>query len=102
MKNEAIMKDAVIRILYRSKDGLIQDFQDEHDLSRFAGTIPIIGDQILDPGVVQGKSRYELQNRRLLSVVGRVFNPRDNENYIALIVEERAPTELESELVGSG
>lgn len=78
-----------IRILYREPDGAVVDGQVEYDTETFAGQVPMIGDTILDPGVLQGRNRHEPQNRRVLSVVGRVFNPRDREDTVALIVEAR-------------
>ncbi|HMM73937.1 MAG TPA: hypothetical protein PKC22_17220, partial [Rhodocyclaceae bacterium] len=58
-----------------------------------------VGDRILNPGVRQGLDRYSPANREIWTVVGRMFNPRDNEDYIALIVEERAPTPDEYSLL---
>ena len=51
----------------------------------------MIGDMIIDPGVLQGLNRHEPTNRRVWDVAGRVFNPRDMADYIAFVVEERAP-----------
>lgn len=78
-----------IRILHRDPNGKIfdggVDFAPEH----FAGQVPMIGDTIVDPGVLQGQDRHLPQNRQIWTVVGRVFNSRDNEDYVALIVETR-------------
>ena len=49
----------------------------------------------MDPGVTSGLNQNAPKNRRMWTVVQRVFNPRDNADYIALIVEERQPTEVE-------
>ena len=57
----------------------------------FAGVVPATGDMIVDPGVLEGLNRHEPTNRRVWDVVGRVFNPRDRADYIALVVEERVP-----------
>lgn len=92
--------ETTIRLLYRRGDGTIEDGQRDCSLAEFAGVMPTIGDQILDPGVLSGLARSELRNRRLLTVVGRVFNSRDNHDYVALLVEERVPTEAERALVG--
>lgn len=78
-----------MRILYREPDGSVVDGQVEFGTETFAGQVPAIGDMIVDPGVLQGQSRYEPQNRRILTVVGRVFNPRDREDVVGLIVEAR-------------
>ena len=78
-----------IRILHRDPSGKIHDggldFAPEH----FAGQVPMIGDIIVDPGVLQGRDRQLPQDRQIWTVVGRVFNARDNEDYVALIVETR-------------
>lgn len=78
-----------IRILYRDPSGAIVDGQMDFGLESFAGQVPILGDTILYPGVLQGLDRREPQNRQIWTVVGRVFNPRDHEDMIALIVETR-------------
>lgn len=92
--------EMTIRLLYRREDGTIEDAQQDCSLAEFAGVLPSIGDQILEAAVLSGLARNELRNRRLLTVVGRVFNPRDNQDYVALIVEERVPTEAERAVVG--
>jgi hypothetical protein len=78
-----------IRILHRDPAGRIFDGEVEFDLAQFAGQVPAIGDTILDPGVLQGQDRHMPQNRSIWTVVGRVFNPRDREDTVALIVESR-------------
>lgn len=85
------MDDVHIRIYFREADGTLEDSQQEFGVESFAGAIPAIGDMIVDPGVLQGLNRHEPTNRRVWDVVGRVFNPRDMADYIALVVEERAP-----------
>jgi hypothetical protein len=91
--------EITVRLHYRRADGTIEDAQQDYGLADFAGVLPSIGDQILDPGVVSGRKRDELGNRRLWTVVGRVFNPRDNRDYVALIVDERIPSEAERAFV---
>lgn len=78
-----------IRILYREPDGKIWDSQHDFGPEHFAGQIPAIGDQIVNPGVAQGQDRRLPHNREIWTVVGRVFNSRDNEDYVSLIVEVR-------------
>jgi hypothetical protein len=78
-----------IRILHRDPAGKVFDGQEEYDLAQFAGQVPTIGDMILNPGVLQGLDRHDPQNRSIWTVVGRVFNPRDREDTVALIVESR-------------
>lgn len=91
--------ELTIRLHFQREGGAIEDAEHDFRLAEFAGILPSIGDQILYPGVRSGLARDELGNRRLLTVVGRVFNPRDLKDYVALIVEERVPTEAERALV---
>lgn len=89
------MSDLVVRLHYRTPDGRIEDAKADYELTLFAGVLPNIGDQILDPGVPAGQNRHDPKNRELLTVVGRVFNPRDHESYVALICESRGLQEDE-------
>lgn len=93
------MSEITIRLHYRRQDGAIEDAQHDFTLAEFAGALPSIGDDILYPGVLSGVLRDELHSRRLLRVVGRVFNPKDLQDYVALIVEERTPIEAERSLI---
>ena len=52
--------ETTIRLLYRSEDGTIEDGQRDCSIAEFAGVLPSIGDQILDPGVLSGLPRSEL------------------------------------------
>jgi hypothetical protein len=63
------------------------------DLQDFAGFLPAVGDTILNPGVIAGRDRDDPSNRDVWIVVDRVFNPRDQPNYVVLVVEERRGTE---------
>lgn len=95
------MADISIRLYYRRRDGTIEDAVQDIGLETFAGFLPAVGDTILDPGVTQGLDRYKPINRRIWTVVQRMFNPRDHEDYVALIVEERAPLPSEHDLLPS-
>ncbi len=81
-----------IRILHRGSDGKVFDGGVDFDPVQFAGQVPMIGDSIVDSGVPQGQNRNDPQNRTIWTVVGRVFNSRDNEDYVSLIVESRDGT----------
>lgn len=85
------MADTHIRVYFREADGMLVDSQQEFDIESFAGLVPGVGDMIVKPGVPQGLDRHEPSNREIWDVVGRVFNPRDMNDYVALIVEERVP-----------
>ncbi|WP_339348656.1 hypothetical protein [uncultured Sphingomonas sp.] len=78
-----------IRILHRDPAGKVFDGQVEFGPEHFAGQVPAIGDMIVNPGVLQGLDRHDPRNREVWTVVGRVFNPRDREEGVALIVESR-------------
>ena len=96
------MTDVTIRIYFRDSAGKIEDAQQDYGLEDFGGALPAPGDTILYPGVRQGLDRRDPANRTIWSVVGRMFNPNDNKDYIALIVEARAPTPEEHDLLPSG
>jgi len=81
-----------IRILHRVDAGKVIDGSQDFGLEDFAGQVPMIGDMILDPGVPVGKKRDDPRNREIWTVVGRVFNPRDNADYVSLIVDSRDGT----------
>jgi hypothetical protein len=55
----------------------------------------------LSPEFPQGLDRREPKNRNIWVVVQRMFNPRDMENGVALIVEDRVPTPAEYDLLPS-
>lgn len=94
------MTGVTIRINYRNPDGKIEDGQQDFGLEDFGGVLPAVGDLILNPGVLQGLNRRDPANREIWTVVGRIFNPRDlGGEYIGLIVEVRAPTEADIDLV---
>lgn len=91
--------ELTIRLHYVESDGTIRDAQMDYGIESFAGVLPSIGDEILDPGVLQGKDRRDPENRTIWKVVRRIFNPRDLDSYVALVVEERVPTHKETDLV---
>ena len=78
-----------IRILHRDTAGKAFDGSVDFSPEDFAGQVPAIGDMILNPGVPVGKQRDDPRNREIWTVVGRVFNSRDNKDYVSLIVESR-------------
>ena len=81
-----------IRILHRDAAGKVLDGGHDYGPEDFANQVPAIGDMILDPGVPTGSVRHDPRNREIWTVVGRVFNPRDNKDYVSLIVESRQGT----------
>jgi hypothetical protein len=95
------MAQATVRLYHRQSDGKLVDAVHDMDISDFAGFLPSVGDLILQPGVPSHVDRYEPKNRNFWVVVQRVFNPRDNDDYVALIVEDRKPTPNEYDLLPS-
>ena len=93
------MADIAIRLYRRLADGTLEDSRQEFGIETFAGQVPAIGDTILVPGVLQGVDRHDPANRRLWTVVARVFNPRDMEDYVALVVDECSPESQEYAVV---
>lgn len=93
--------EITIRIYKQADGGQWEDCQEDYGLEAFAGFLPAVGDVILEPGVLQGRDRHDPNNRKLLTVVRRVFNPRDLQNYVALIVEEQTPMAEQRSVVTS-
>ena len=93
------MSEIGIRILQRDASGNIEDTGEDFSPSDFAGMVPSIGDQILNPGIIGGRRRDDgpliiprrdvPTNRTLWLVVDRFFNSKDNKSYVGLVVEER-------------
>lgn len=81
-----------IGILHRDTAGKVFDGSVDFSPEDFAGQVPAIGDMILNSGVSVGKKRDDPRNREIWTVVGRVFNSRDNKDYVSLIVESRDGT----------
>ncbi len=93
------MPDITIGLHIRYEDGTIGDAEHAYSLADFAGVLPMIGDEILDPGVAAGQDRSLPENREFLTIVGRVFNALDRRNYVALICEGRVGTGEDETLV---
>jgi len=91
-----------IRIYHLNADGTTEDAGIDYTLAELGGMVPSVGDVILDPGVPQGLDRYKPENREIMVVRKRVFNPRDLQNYIALIVEVRQPAADELDMIPHG
>lgn len=88
-----------IRIYFREADGTLSDSQQDFDPESFGGIVPAIGDMIVEPGVPSFLDRHDPANRVIWDVVGRVFNPRDLNDYVALIVEPRNANPCEYDVV---
>lgn len=93
------MSEVTVRIYLRNSHDQLDDMSEAFELAQFAGQVPMIGDEILAPGVLDGLDRTDPVNRRVWKIVGRIFNPRDLEDYVLLVVQERNLTKAESSLV---
>ena len=89
------MKEVSIRLYVRNADGVIEDSKTDWALENFGGFLPSVGDVVLDPAVLSQRDRSDPNNRRMWTVVQRVFNPKDFEDYVALIVEKRTLSQNE-------
>lgn len=90
--------DTTVRLYKQTADGW-DDWQQDYGLEDFAGFLPNVGDMILEPGVLQGLDRHDPNNRKMLTVKQRIFNPRDLKNYVVLVVEEHTPADRERMVV---
>ena len=96
------MSEVVIHLYCRQSDGTIEDAQHTFDLSDFGGFLPAVGDKILDPGAPASLERHVPENRRLWTVVDRVFNPRDTKDFVALVIESCPVSDNEAALLPPG
>ncbi|MEF2548844.1 hypothetical protein VQ045_16925 [Aurantimonas sp. E1-2-R+4] len=71
------MKEVWIRLLSRD-GGRVEDMQHDVDLAEFGGTVPAVGDRIVE--MLKGDSRA-------YRVVERLFETGSREPYINLILE---------------
>ena len=92
------MQEVTVRLFIQNSAGRFESNYSDFNLSQFAGVIPCIGDQFLHPGVYVEGGPAELGTRFILTVVGRVFNLDDRSDHVGLMVTERSPTDLESNL----
>src|SRR3954467_3155501 len=96
------MNEVTIHLYCRLANGKIEDAQHTFDLSDFGGFLPAVGDKILDPGVPASLERHVPENRRLWTVVDRVFNPRDTKDFVALVIESCPVSDNEAALLPPG
>lgn len=91
-----------IRVYFEQPNGQFQDGQDEIPISMFGGTVPNVGDIYLAPGVTWGDDRSLAANRKIWEVRKRVFNPRDQEDYVAVVFLIRPLTPSEEAFLPNG
>jgi hypothetical protein len=95
----AWLKPVTLAILICYRSALAARVRCRKQQQDSAAFLPAIGDTILDSGVTQGLSRTDPANRRMWTVVQRVLNPRDNEDCVVIVVEERQPLAIEASLL---
>lgn len=90
-----------VRILVEDDEGTISDTNQEYDLEDF-GILPSVGDLIVDPGVIAGRDRRSPENRKIMRVEKRYFQPEScnkdgtrDLNYVNLVVRIRQAHEAE-------
>lgn len=88
--------------IYFENDGKAEDAGHDMTLDELGGILPTVGDCILAAGVLQGIDRYQPENREMWEVRKRVFNPRDLNDYIALVVKVRPLHPEEEEFAPRG
>lgn len=99
--------DFVARLYSKNPDGHLEDMQNEIDGDEIGGVLPNVGDLIVEPGVPEGLSRIEPQNRTVYEVESRYFlpghsirnRPSGAATYVALVVKQRTGLESERDLV---
>ncbi len=98
-KNMEDMPITAIR-LHTVAQGQIVDLVEEYDVDELGGTIPVVGDLMVSPGVVAGLDRRKPENRTIHEVVSRYFLPgaHSDSRYIAIVVKERPALESESNI----
>lgn len=88
-----------IRIHMRDDKGLIFDSGRDFGLEVFGGVCPVVGDTIVDPGARDGADRHLPENRTVWKVTDRIFQAKGEDDYVVLVVSERAATEAEVNLL---
>lgn len=59
-------------------------------LDQVGGHIPAVGDQVVDPSLTVEGLAKDWTTRSIWTVRERFFRPKDTENHVVLVVEERA------------
>jgi hypothetical protein len=97
------MPKTLIALFFKGRDGTYEKV-DDYDLEDLGGTVPMIGDLIVDPGVVQGRDRTDPANRDVHEVTARYFYPRTTDSasvLVGLLVTTRQGREEEINLLRS-
>lgn len=93
------MHDVTIRVTVEHLEGTLSDAGD-YGPEHFGGIVPGVGDEILDAFAAPDAVRTDPSHRAIWKVKRRVFNPRDQGDYIALLVEETIGSEEDRFFIG--
>ena len=96
-------KPTIVIRLYRCVGNVLEDTTEQFNLSQLAGTVPAVGDLIVDPGCLEGKDRENPVNRTIYEVISRYFLPgkhdEDSEDSsVAIVVKERTASTTEASI----
>lgn len=97
------MQKTEIRLFFAGQGAPYESDGLSYTLEQFGGTVPAIGDSIVDPGVLSGQNRLRPENRRILEIRQRFFLPDSASGAarVSLVVEERSGRPEELNLLGS-
>jgi hypothetical protein len=91
------MSETYVHLFYDDGYGCLRDAGAE-PISVYGGTVPAIGDFIVEKGVEKGLDRNNVSNRTMHTVVARYFIPGEVTR-IHLVIESRHGIHLEREIV---
>lgn len=94
--------DTIVR-LYCIEDGQLVDTKNEFPIEQLGGSVPIVGDLIVEPGVSGDQERrFVAAYRTVYEVKARYFLPHahgEDYCYVAVVVEDRFGRDDEREIV---
>ena len=88
--------------IFEMKDGYLTYMSEGYELKDLGGTIPNVGDLMVDPGVLDGADRREASSHTVREVVARYIKPQISDVVgarIALVVKSRRGKEEEANLL---
>lgn len=96
------LPELYVRLYGIDDDGRYFDMSEEYALSDLNGIVPVKGDFIVDPGVLQGLDRRRFENRTVFEVVHRYFQPASGDDdkwrYLVLVCRKRPGQEHEIDI----
>lgn len=92
------MTEAFVHLFYDDGHGCLRD-AGARPLAAYGGSVPAVGDLIVDPHVAKGADRHDPRVRDLHEVVARYIIPGEVA-HIHLVIETRRGTHREREILG--